>query len=117
MMERRNYPRLDMSVAVTWKKVAGASEESSAVDVTKNIAAGGICLIMFQKVAAGDILFLEMVLPSKQAIVCRGRVIWVKELGILGKETEKKFDVGLEFIDIAPEDRETIKKFVISFLR
>lgn len=116
MQERRNYPRLDISVGVSWKKV-GSSEQVAESDLTKNIAAGGICLIVFEKVVLGDILFLELTLPTKQTIVCRGRVVWVRDLGILGKEAQRKFDVGIEFVDISSEDRETIKKFVFSFLR
>jgi c-di-GMP-binding flagellar brake protein YcgR len=116
MQERRNYPRLDISVGVSWKKV-GASGQAIESDLTKNIAAGGICLIMLEKVVIGDVLFLELSLPTKETIVCRGRVVWARELGILGKEAEKKFDVGVEFVDISPDDRETIKKFVFSFLR
>jgi len=117
MEDKRKYPRLDVNVNIHWQKTTKPSNSTlDSQDVTKNLSAGGICLIVYEKVEVGDRLKLEFELPTRQLIHCGGRVAWVKEFEIIGRENAKRYDIGIEFFDIGAEDRDEIKKFVFSFL-
>jgi c-di-GMP-binding flagellar brake protein YcgR len=117
MQDKRKYPRLDVNVNIHWQKtIKPGNSTSESRDVTKNISAGGICLIVYEKVEVDDRLKLEFELPTQKLIRCDGRVAWVKEFEIIGRENAKRYDIGVEFFDINAEDRDEIKKFVFSFL-
>jgi c-di-GMP-binding flagellar brake protein YcgR len=117
MEERRRFVRLDMNVVVKWEKI---TEDSNQIvgdtDITKNISVGGICLIAYERLEVGDKLRLEIELPTKKTVSAKGRVVWINEFEVIGRGLEKRYDVGVEFIDIRDEDREEINKFVFTFL-
>ncbi|OQX81663.1 MAG: hypothetical protein B6D56_01690 [Candidatus Omnitrophica bacterium 4484_70.1] len=114
MRERRRFVRLDINVKVRWKRIEQVNEEEK--EVTKNISGGGICLIAEEKLNKGDTLYLEIELPSGELIYARGRVVWVNEYEIIGVEVKKKYDVGIEFIEIKEEDREEIGRYIFTLL-
>ncbi len=114
MEEKRKFIRLDVNVGVKWKKI---KEASLTADIAKNISEGGICLIANEKVAIGDLLDLEIELPTGKKITSKGKVAWVNEFEIIiGKMQMKRYDVGAEFLGISDEDREEIEKFIFTFL-
>ncbi len=78
---------------------------------TKNVSAGGICLILYEDVEVGERLSLDIELPSRKAIHAVGRVVWTSpvERGAGGRNHR---DVGIEFLEIAKEDRQEIQRFV-----
>jgi c-di-GMP-binding flagellar brake protein YcgR len=115
MDDRRKFVRLDIDVLVQWRKITG--EEARELDKesrTKNISAGGICLTVDERnmVAIGDLLAIEMKLPTGRLINLAGRVAWVSEFEIIGAEAEKNYDAGIEFVEIKEADREAIQQFV-----
>jgi len=114
MRERRRFVRLDINVKVRWKRIEQINKEEN--EVTKNISGGGICLITEEKLNEGDTLYLEIELPSGELIYARGRVVWVNEYEIIGVEAKKKYDVGIEFIEIKEEDREEIGRYIFTLL-
>ena len=117
MEEQRRYVRLSASVEVTWRKIADSSGQPSPQDdITKNISEGGICLIVYEKVAIEDVLDLVIELPTQKIIHCKGKIRWVKEFEIIGEKGKRRYDIGIEFKDITSADREEIKKFVFGFL-
>jgi c-di-GMP-binding flagellar brake protein YcgR len=117
MSEKRKYPRLDINVKVNWKKTAEPKpEDAESRDITRNISAGGICLMVYEKLDVGDCLSLDLELPSGKELHLVGRVVWTKEFEIIGKKESKRYDIGLEFLDIKAGEREEIKNFVFSFL-
>lgn len=115
--ERRKYPRLNVNVRVNWDKAgSSAPRQSEKSDITKNISEGGICLIVYDKPEIGHRLLLKIELPAKKIIQSKGRIVWVKEFGIVGKTDEMRYDIGIEFLDIDPGDREGLKEFMSSLL-
>jgi len=114
MRERRGFVRLDINVKVRWERVRQKGEEKS--EFTKNISGGGICLITEEKLNEGERLYLEIELPSGKLIYARGKVVWVNEYEIIGVEIKKKYDVGIEFIEIKEEDRQEIGKYIFALL-
>lgn len=118
MEERRRFPRFDMNVNVKWDKIADVPESNvSDVDVTKNISSGGICLIVYERLAEGDRLNMEIELPTRKIIRAAGKVVWIHEFELIGKSSEKRYDVGVEFLDLKDEEREEIKNFLFSFIK
>lgn len=117
MEERRKFVRLNANVDVKWAKITPDKESASGdLSTTKNISGGGICLTMYGKnVDVGDLLDMEIDLPTKKTIRVKGRVAWVGEFEIVGGRHEKSYDVGIEFLEINEEDRIEISQFVFSF--
>lgn len=50
----------------------------------------------------GDRLELELFLPGEIEITCRVEVVWTEELP---EGAPARYDVGVKFVDIGPEDR------------
>jgi len=115
MKEKREYVRLDLNVKVDWKKIGETSDPSDEfTDKTKNISVGGLCLIVNEKLNVGDKLQIGLELPSKKIINTEGRVMWINEYEIFGKEEEQFYDVGIEFMKTSKDEREEIKEFVLT---
>lgn len=90
--------------------------QSCRSDITKNISEGGICLIVYDKVDIGHTLRLKIELPTKKVVESKGKVVWVKEFEIIGKSNEKRYDIGVEFSEVNPQDRDEMKNFILSLL-
>ncbi|MCM8774404.1 MAG: PilZ domain-containing protein [Candidatus Omnitrophica bacterium] len=110
--ERRKYPRLNV-VVVTCSSEEGSSLEK--VCVTRNISAGGICLILDKKREVNTTLSLKINLPdSSPSIIAKGRVVWSKS--IILNSNEVLYDLGIEFIDIEEDARQRIFRYTLSHL-
>lgn len=115
MEEKREFVRLDMNVKVDWKRIGETSGPTAEfTNETKNISAGGICLVVNEKLGAGEELQIGMELPSGKIIDVKGRVVWISEYEIFGREHEKIYDVGIEFMNISKKEREEINEFVLA---
>ncbi|MFH1691453.1 MAG: PilZ domain-containing protein [Candidatus Omnitrophota bacterium] len=113
--EKRRYPRLDINVNINWKKVVENTASDTVVrGVSKNISEGGICLIVYERLNIGDVVVLDIELPVGKVIKSRGKVAWVKDFEIIGRE--KGYDVGVELIDISQQDRDILRNFVFKLL-
>ena len=114
MHEKRKFPRLNVAVDVHWQKTAPKKRFGLRTDaqLTKNISAGGICLIVYEEVALGEQLDLEIELPTEKVIRAKGRVVWTSPFEVSGDEKRQRSDVGIEFTEITKEDREEIQRFV-----
>lgn len=118
MREKRKYVRLGLNADINWRKIQGAY--GGPVDNTasaKNISCQGICLIVYQKLNVGDVLELEIELGPGKLIRARARVAWINEFDFIGKTTEeKKYDAGLEFINLSEDERMQIEQLIIESL-
>ena len=110
--ERRQYPRLNTAVDVVYVVEKGRREDDEVI--SKNISAGGICLILYENVAIDTLLSLEINLPSKTATIkAIGRVRWVKEFAFDSDE-QLRYDAGIEFTKINEANRNKIAQYVFS---
>jgi c-di-GMP-binding flagellar brake protein YcgR len=114
--ERRQFFRLSVLADVKYDKREVPDE--IRLSLTKNISGGGICLIIYEDFKQGDILDLKIYLPEENTpINAVGRIVWLKEFTIgEGEDSSKRFDSGIEFVDISPEGKEKIEKYVFSHL-
>ena len=110
MFEKRKYIRLNAYVDVAWAKTTASNPSpASQGDKSRNVSEGGLCLNIGEAVSAGDVLDLMIKLPNQKTLRSKGRVQWVKESEIV----TKRYDIGLEFLDISAQDREEMKAFVL----
>lgn len=116
MDERRKFVRLNFDVDVAWKKIPPLDSSNPHRNSAKNISEGGICLITNEPVAVGDTLDLVIKLPAQNVINAQGKVVWASEFEVIGATREKKYDAGVEFIQIRENEQEEIKKFVLRHL-
>ena len=108
--ERRRFPRLAASVDVNYSvvKKTSAAESSEA----KNISAGGICLIVYQKLKIGTVLDLKIFISDiNQTVTAQGKVIWSSHFTV-GHDSRDRYDVGIEFIEIDQAARRKISEYV-----
>ena len=109
--EKRQFVRLNVLTDVTYAKVASPQDEG--LSISKNISMGGICLIVYEKLNVGDVVLLNIVLPDNLAsIPSHGRVVWIREFIIGDPVKGKRYDSGIEFLDISEENRNRINKYV-----
>ncbi len=114
--ERRKVPRLNLAVDVNYSLLQKAPSFKAEVQ-SKNISAGGICLIVYEKVEIGDRLALVINLPDgERPIQVKGTVRWIGEF-ILSADNKNSWDAGVEFIGINDEDREKLSRYVFRFLK
>lgn len=116
MFEKRKFVRLDVNVRVAWEKIVGETPQPPEKEnVSRNISEGGICIILYEKFDVGDRLKLDIELPTQKKIAATGRIAWINEFAVATPQ-EKRYDAGVEFLDISPQDRDEIKKFVFTLL-
>ncbi|MBU1122465.1 MAG: PilZ domain-containing protein [Candidatus Omnitrophota bacterium] len=116
MDERRKFIRLNANVVVQWKKVDKENAAIGDTAVSKNVSVGGISLILYdEKLEIGDIINLEIQLPQEENVFAKGKVVWINEFEIMGQVNKKRYDVGVEFVDIKELDSNRIKKYVFTF--
>ncbi|MCM8824320.1 MAG: PilZ domain-containing protein [Candidatus Omnitrophica bacterium] len=109
--ERRRFLRLNVSVCVEYS-ILGEEEVKS--DFTHDIGGGGICLIVYDNIIEENtILKLSIHLPDDtKPIKALGRVVWQRAI----PSTVLRYDLGIEFIEISPEDRQRISEYVINHI-
>ncbi|MCP4649358.1 MAG: PilZ domain-containing protein [PVC group bacterium] len=112
MEEDRKFGRLISNLKVTWRKIDGFTWEK--LNENKDISEQGICLIVDERVEAGDDLLLKIELFSGSAIRAIGKVVWISEAVLDG---DKVFNAGIKFLDIDKDDRKEIAEFVFRNLR
>jgi c-di-GMP-binding flagellar brake protein YcgR len=116
MEERRHFVRLDTRIEVTYTKLPQANLQAV---VTKNISAGGICFFANEELPEGTTIRAAMSLPGRpHPILFTARVVWSEAYEVIGKEERRRaIEIGIEFINIAPSDKEVVMRHVIlSFL-
>lgn len=109
--ERRKFARLSVLADIILKKRELAPEE--IISLTRNISKGGICFIVYEPVEESQIIDLTIYLPGEAPIKAVGKVAWVNEFTI-GDTERKRYDVGLEFIEISDKDKALIDKYVFT---
>jgi len=115
MEERRKYPRLKFNVDVDYKILRENGFIATKVE-TKDIGAGGICIVSLEKFDVGNSLSLKFSLPGvNKPIKAIGRVAWVAEFSVGGDTpSHTAYDTGIEFTEISDDDREKINEYVIT---
>lgn len=115
MDERRAFPRFKLGVEVHWKKAVEANERvAQHISRVKDVSAGGICLVLDSGIVAGDILHLEIIMPGRECIRCKGKVVWMVYDARVPKKASVVCEGGVEFLDIDESTRKGLLDFTVS---
>ncbi|NQU19112.1 PilZ domain-containing protein [bacterium] len=86
------------------KKDRPLSEKYPAM--SRNVSVEGLCFISDKKLEKGDMLYLEVYLPSeKSPIYMKGKVRWSQSASLKQRE-KNKFDTGVKLISV--EDKSVL---------
>lgn len=116
MQERRQFVRLDTRLEISY---AVLPTEKAKRALTKDIGGGGICLFAEKPLPAGTRLQVAMTLPGREEPVnFTAEVVWCEQYEVIGKgEHRRAVELGVRFMEIAPQDRDAIMQHVILSLK
>ena len=109
-MERRLFPRLNANIKVDYfiMGIMPVVDEGSS----KDISAGGLCISVDENFKVDSVIFLTVHLPDgKNPVKVRGQVVRSTEVAPT-RAQEKRYEAGIAFIKINPDDQERIAKYV-----
>lgn len=86
-------------------------KEHSITTKTKNISAGGVRVILSEKLDIVSMVGLEIFL-NDESVKCQGRVVWSVEKTELGPNGSSQYDTGIEYYQIEDDDRRVINNLV-----
>lgn len=110
--ERRRFPRIKFPCKI---KIASNSQETELILHTENISSGGLRFISQEKPEVNTPVDIELEIGDRR-LVSKGRVVWVIEITVPGEERPNLFDVGIEFTQLTPEDKERLNRILNRFL-
>jgi c-di-GMP-binding flagellar brake protein YcgR len=114
ILEKRKFPRLPLTVKVKYE-VLKVSPLRAEENQSKNVSAGGICLVLREKINIGALLRLKLSLQDEvNFIIVTGKVVWAEEFSV---NDYKAYDCGIEFVDVAPQDQKNISHYLIAPLK
>lgn len=108
LVERRRYIRLKTPVSVTYTAPNTGVVHSST---TKDMSADGLRLeTRARDIEKGSLLELKLELHgANNPVHAKGKVVWMKQLSL---EDDAPYDVGIEFIEIEEDNKNTFLKFL-----
>lgn len=109
LIERRSCVRLRADVRVYYSALQSKLLSSYSVD----FSTGGVFLTTDYPFEVDDNLTVKLSIPSQEdnSVSCKARVAWVNNETSRCKP-EYPLGVGLQFIDLAPEDLHSIEGFL-----
>jgi Tfp pilus assembly protein PilZ len=114
-INQRKFPRVSYKCLI---RVSKDGREETIETYTENIGAGGICVILERDFGLFEDVSLEVFLEDGgNPIFCEGTIVWVVKRHPATQAEKVKYDTGVEFRDMADEDRVRISQLVESLLR
>jgi c-di-GMP-binding flagellar brake protein YcgR len=110
-IDKRCFPRANFECHVVVRR---KDHPESFSTQTENIGAGGICVILDKGLELFTEVIVEIVFPDNQSpLINDGKAVWViKEAG-----SNKRFDTGIEFIDLPEEQQKRIARIIENVLK
>lgn len=108
-LQRRNYYRLGimLPVMVEYKQEGGTVVKKLN---TADISGGGIRLISPEHMNIGQEVTMSIGIPGVEGNLIKGRVI----RSIHSERDKKRYDIGVEFLDIHPRIRQLIIEYIFA---
>ena len=112
MEERRQFVRLDTRLEIQYSVLPSEAPQAAT---TKDVGGGGICIFADKDLRPGTRLQVAMKLPGReQPVNFTAEVVWSESYEMIGKtERKRSVEAGVRFIEIAPQDQETVMQHVI----
>jgi Tfp pilus assembly protein PilZ len=109
--EKRRYLRLNNTLEVEY--ILPNSDRIRTAS-TKDISALGLRFTVNENLEKGSPLEIKLKLPNVQnAIHASGRVAWSKKTGL---EDKSSFEVGIEFLKIEEDNKNTFLKYLCDLI-
>ncbi|MBL7085018.1 MAG: PilZ domain-containing protein [Candidatus Omnitrophica bacterium] len=109
--ERRKYVRLKATAEVKYTVIGKPGEIKV---FSKDISAGGLCIVHEEELPANTPLQLEIKIPDlKDPIFALARVVWQQRMEAASGEPKVYYNTGVEFTGISDFDRFNINRYVI----
>lgn len=106
-VEKRRFVRANFPCKIE----VHTPEEISIHSHTENIGEGGVRVIIEKKIDMASMVDLQIYM-GKEAVGCKGKVVWVVEKVNPIDKKAMFFDTGIEFHDINDSDRKLIGNLV-----
>jgi len=114
--EKRIFPRLNLSVDIDYKPINDTCD-IPIKSYSRNISAGGLCILTLEKYPPGTCLSLKFNMPGEtDPINTTGMVMWVKEFNIGDLKSNTAYDVGVEFVNLNEKDMQKICQYTLKLL-
>ena len=114
-INRRKFPRANYKCLIVIKRRLTSKTISTQ---TENLGAGGICVIIKEDLGLFQGVDIELYLDdNKTPVKSGGTVVWVVKKSQPKQKSSYLYDIGVEFIDIRPEDRERVAVVVEQILK
>jgi len=99
--ERRMFPRIEANAYVDF-----TGTEVLLFHKIENISLGGISIQASKVEPVGTIVDLLVNFPDlEKSIKVQGEVVW--------STTDEPLDMGIRYVNLTPEDKEVLKKYLI----
>ncbi len=104
--ERRKFPRITVELIVRYKLLTAAEQQVNAA--TKDISAGGVCLITREEIKVGTRVAMEIKFPrSPNPVLIQGQVMWSNKSRLgLSPAGHVQYNNGFEFTQMNDTDRQ-----------
>ena len=109
-IERRQFVRAKLPCTITIFK----PQDRIIRCHTENISAGGIRVILEERLLIPSVVTLEIHMTNEKPILCQGKIIWAFARTLKPNKASILFDTGIEFYEIKDQDRESIEGLVAS---
>lgn len=109
--ERRKFARLKASVDVKYTVIGNPGE----IEVfSKDISAGGLCIVLTEELIMDTPLQLEIVIPDiKDHIHALARIVWQRKNKEQSPEGKLLFETGIEFTGLSDFDRFNLNRYIL----
>lgn len=105
--ERRQFPRVACHAALQYRQVL-RPDQAYHGGLSKDVSAGGLRFEVPQCLPVRSRLLLEFSLPPGRAPMrLIAQVAWVAQ-----RPRAAQYDVGAQFVELTPEDRAAVVRFV-----
>ncbi|MDD5680044.1 MAG: PilZ domain-containing protein [Candidatus Omnitrophica bacterium] len=111
--ERRRFVRLEVPIEIKYVVDEDPNQVRKRV-ATKDLSCDGLRFISEQKVDEGALLDLNLTVPgANNPVHIKGKTIWAKKLST---EDTAPFEVGVEFVQIEEDNKNTFLKFLCDLI-
>lgn len=105
---KRKFPRLNLHCEID---ILSEDQKGPIRTNTENIGVGGVCVILDKALERFSKCRVKLDLSEKQAMDCEAKVVWIVPTREV-KSTKKRFDTGLEFVGLEPEQLSALRSFI-----
>jgi c-di-GMP-binding flagellar brake protein YcgR len=105
---KRKFPRLNIHCEIN---ILSEEEKAPIRTSTENLGVGGVCVILDKPLERFSKCRVKLDLQHKE-FLCDAKVVWIVPTRSEAKSTKRRFDTGLEFVGLEPEQLSAIRGYI-----